>query len=153
MFREKEAEQFQQMLNIEIERIRLYILDKWQRMWQGEYHSRETYNFLPEVTFAIRNKKWFILNRFATYLITGYGLINSTSQKRGVLEISNCPICGEEDETTDHIIFDCVEYQSKRWIGMEECRGRKEELIRNEQMLLKFDKFAKSVFERRLETS
>ena len=113
----------------------------------------ERHNFLPEVTFPIRNKKWFILNRFATYLITGYGLINSTLQKRGALEISNCPICGEEDETIDHIIFDCVEYQSKRWIGMEECRGRKEELIRNEQMLLKFDKFAKSVFERRLETS
>ena len=152
-YRAKDTEQFQQTLNIEMERIRSYILDKWQGMWQDEIHGRNTYNFLPEVTFAIQNKKWFILNRFATYLITGYGPINSTLHNRGILEISNCPMCGEENETTDHIIFDCVAYQSKRWIGMEEYRNRKDELIRNEQMFLKFNEFAKYVFERRLEMS
>ena len=152
-YTEKEMDLFQETLSTEIERIRVYILDKWQRRWQEECHSRETYNFIPKMTFALRNKKWFVPNRFVTYLITGYGPINGTLYKRGISDRRDCPICGEEEETVDHIIFNCVGYQDERWNGMVEFRRDKKELIRNEQMIIKFNNFAYSVFEQRCEAT
>ena len=105
------------------------------------------------MTFALRNKKWFILNRIVTYPITGYGPINGTLYKRGILDTRDCPICGEEEETIDHIIFDCVGYQDERWNGMVEFKRDKKELIRNEQILAKFNNFRHTVFERRREST
>ena len=102
------------------------------------------------MNFAIRGKSWFKPNRYAIYLITGYGPINSTLHKRRISDTNGCPICGENEETTDHIIFDCAEY---RWTEMAEYRDRKMELIRNQNNLEKFNKFAKDVFERRQETT
>ena len=41
-YREKETEQFQEELSVEIERIKYYIMYKWQCRWQEEPHGRET---------------------------------------------------------------------------------------------------------------
>ena len=87
------------------------------------------------------------------YLITGYGPINSTLHKRGISDTNSCPICGENEETANHIIFDCAEYQSHRWTKMTEYTERKMKLIENQHNLEKFNKFAKDVFERRKETT
>ena len=103
------------------------------------------------MNFATCSKSWFKSTRFAIYLITGYVPINSTLHKRGISDTSSCSICGENEETTDHIIFDCAEYQSYRWTEMTEYRDRKMELIKNEHNLEKFNIFAKIEFERRQE--
>ena len=65
-YREKEMEHFHETLSVEIERIRLYTTHKWQSTWQEKIHARETYNFIPIVTFALRNRSWFVPNRFVT---------------------------------------------------------------------------------------
>ena len=48
-------------------------------------------------------------------------------------------MCGEEEETIDHIIFDCEEYHSNKWTEMAE--DQKKELIGNEHILEKFNMF------------
>ena len=124
-YREKEIDQFHETLSVEIARIRSYTMNKWQCMWQKEAHGREIYCFIHEVTFAIRNRSWFVLNRYATYLITGYGPINSTLHKRGLSDTSSCPMCDESDETTDHMIFEYTEYHNYRWTELAEYRNQK----------------------------
>ena len=123
-----------------------------QRAWEEETHGRDTYNFIHDVSFAIRNRTWFVPNRFATYLITGYGPINSTLFKRGIPDENNGPKCGEVNETQDHIIFDCVDYNDIKWPEMSQYRNRRTDLIMNEYILKKFNKFAEKVFEKRNET-
>ena len=150
-YREKETEQFNETVSMEIERIRMYIMDRWQCEWEIETRGRDTYDFIEDVSFAVRNKAWFLPNRFAVYLITGYGPINSTLNKRGLSEVSNCPICGEASETRDHIIFDCVGYENIRLTGISEYRNNRNELIKNEHNLEKFNMFAKNVFQKRSE--
>ena len=148
-YMEKGDEQFHELLSEEIERIRSYITSKWQSAWRHETHGRETYEFIPDVTFAIRNRSWFAPSRLVTYLITGYGPINYTLHKRGLSDISGCPICDECNETTDHIIFNCVGYQNYRWTEFPEHRDQKQKLIQDKDTLEKFNNFAKNVFERR----
>ena len=45
-YREKETEQFNESVNMEIERIRTYIMGRWQCEWEMETRGRDTYNFI-----------------------------------------------------------------------------------------------------------
>ena len=56
------------------------------------------------------------------------------------------------NETRDHIIFDCVEYDDIRWTEMIQYRNQRKELIKNEHNQKKFNKFAEKVFEKKHET-
>ena len=152
-YREKETKQFKETINIEIERIRTYIMGRWQCEWEMETRGRDTYNFIKDVFFAVRNKVWFLPNRFVVYLTTGYGPINSTLNKRGLSDVNNCPICRETSETRDHILFDCVGYENIRWTDMSEYRDNRNELIKNEHILEKYNVFAKNVFQIRRKIS
>ena len=145
-FIEREMERFDEIVHLEIEKIKEFTTQKWQSAWQAEAHGRLTYEFLKVTTFANINKRWFRLNRFAVYLITGYGPINSTLYKRKLAETNICPVCEAEEETTEHIIFECSEYQSERYQELMSCRYRKQELISSEHMLMKFNDYAKKVF-------
>ena len=145
-FREKEMERFDEIVHLEMEKIKGFTTHKWQSAWHSEAHGRQTYEFLQETTFANSNKRWFRLNRFAVYLITGYGPINSTLFKKKQAESNICPVCKAEEETTEHIIFDCIEYQNERYLELVSCRNRKHELISSEHMLMKFNDFATKVF-------
>ena len=79
-YREKEVTVFEESLSAEIEGVRSYFMSAWEE----ETHGRDRYNFIQDVSFAIRNSTWFVPNRFLTYLMTGYGPINCTLQKRNL---------------------------------------------------------------------
>ena len=55
------------------------------------------------------------------------------------------------NETRDHIIFDYVDYDDIRWPEMSQYRNRRNDLIMNEHILSKFNKYAEKVFEKRNE--
>ena len=75
-YREKEVTEFEESLSAEIARVQSYFMSAWEEKTHGRYR----YNFIQDVSFAIRNRTWFVPNRFATYLITEYGPINCTLQ-------------------------------------------------------------------------
>ena len=64
-FREKQMEIFDEIVHLEIEKIKEFTTQKWKSAWQAEEHGRHSYEFLQETTFANSNKRWFRLNRFA----------------------------------------------------------------------------------------
>ena len=148
--REIENEQFEETLNIEIERIKAFITNKWQSQWEAEEYGRENI-YIQDVTFSECTRGWFKLNRFSTYLITGYGPIHSTLHRKVLVETNICPMCRKKKQTTEHVIFDCIAFQRVRFADLETYRNNKGELISDEQMLDKFDKLAKNVFEIRKE--
>ena len=119
-YREKETVEFQESLSLEIARVRSFSSSAWQGEWDEEIHGRNTYNFIHDVSFAIQNRTCFVPNRFATYLTTGYGPINSTLFKIGITDENNCPKCGDVNESRDHIIFDCMDYDDIRWPEMSQ---------------------------------
>ena len=148
---ERETEQAQELLSSEIERIKAHIAENWQRRWETDVHGRETFKYIDKVNFVQNNNSWFKINRYATYLITGYGPINSTLNKRGLTESNGCPSCRATEETTEHILFDYPVYKDVRLDLMETYRGKEKEFIRNKETLVKFNEFATSVFKIRQE--
>ena len=110
---------------MEIERVRSYIMSRWQSAWLKEAHGRDAYNFIHDISFATRNRSSCVPNRFATCLITGYCPIKGTLYKRGISDENNCPICGEVKETGEHIIFDCVKYDNITWTEMSQYRNQR----------------------------
>ena len=103
------------------------------------------------MNFAQNNNSWFKINRYTTYIITGYGPINSTLNKRGLTESNICPSCRAAEETTEHILFDCPVYKDIRLEGMETYRRQEKELIKNKETLDKFNKLTTNVFKIRQE--
>ena len=148
---ERETERAQELLSSEIERIKAHIAENWQRRWETDVHGRETFKYIDKVNFVQNNNSWFKINRYATYLITGYGPINSTLNKRGLTESNGCPSCRAAEETTEHILFECPVYTNVRLDRMESYRGKEKELIQNKEILEKFNEFATSVFKIRQE--
>ena len=98
------------------------------------------------MTFAHNNKRWFRPNRYLTYLITGYGPINSTLCKRGLADSGNCPMCMESEETPDHMIFDCEAYKKERGTEIDFCRNENNKMIQTQEMLAKANELAKKIF-------
>lgn len=43
LYRERENKQFEEMPNAEIERIKAFIINKWQDQWEIEENGRETF--------------------------------------------------------------------------------------------------------------
>ena len=146
-YREKNQEQFQESLGTEIEKIRTYMDKKWQTQWASERHGRNTYSFISNVNFAKTNRKWFQLNRFTTYILTGYGPINSTLNKRGLADTN--PPCKSAEETVEHILFDCAAYHEMRTNEIASSKNRKTDLIKNELALRELNEYTKNVFGKR----
>lgn len=87
-----------------MDKVKEFITSKWQTQWESEEHGKETHKYIQDVTFANKNKNWFKLNRYSTYLITGYRPINSTLCRRRLADSGTCPVCQESEETTEHYI-------------------------------------------------
>lgn len=134
-YREKGNEQFKQILKSEIEKVRAFITSKWQAQWESEAHGRETYRYIHDVTFAHNNRKWFRPNRYLTYLITGYGLINNTLRRRRLADTSACPMWRESEETSEHMIFECATYERVKFSRIESCKNSRKELISTSKCL------------------
>lgn len=136
-------------INNEIEKIKRIIYDEWQTRWNSDMRGRSTFNFIHDVRFKMNND-WFNPNRFCTYLITGYGPINSTLFKRNCVNNKYCLICDlEEEEDIKHILFRCPKYNQFRYSDILNANIELEKLIESKEKFEKFSKFAVMVFEER----
>lgn len=142
-FRTQEIEN----INIKQESAKLdmEIASKWQHSWNTESRGRITYRFIPNVGFA-RQNVWFRPSRECVYIVTGYGPINSTLFKRGIVTEPGCPLCGIE-ETIDHMLFDCELYEDIR--QNLTLVGKRTFYIETKEQFTLLNTFAKEIFNKR----
>lgn len=129
----------------EYHKIEAEVRSVWQQRWIDETHGRHTFCFVPRVDFSFENE-WFKPSREAMYLLTGYGLINSTLFKRGAEKENKCPICKVFEETVVHMIFECLGYQGVRYQEIEQINDIRQEVINTKERFKKFNRFAREIF-------
>lgn len=127
--------------------IKKEVEEEWQNRWTNDEHGRTTHQFIKEVTFAKQNS-WFKPSKECTYILTGYGPINSTLFERGASEVKECPICGE-DETSVHILQDCTGYDEIRDMENIERKDNMTDYISNEEDFNKLSRYIAKAFEAR----
>lgn len=130
----------------EYSRIETEVRKVWQQRWMKDDHARQTYRFIPQVDFYLENR-WFEPSRGCIYLLTGYGPINDTLHKRGAEKTDKCPICKDEIETVEHMIFKCQAYQRIRYQELRQNDKIGIELIETEEKFIKFNAYSKEIFE------
>lgn len=145
----RDEEETEYDMEKDLQNIKKEIQREWQRRWNEDGHGRQTFRFMPEVSFAFE-RPWFAPSRFCTYAITGYGPINSTLHKRGAAQEAKCTFCSEE-ETIEHMLFICPGYnEERRGINnIKEGRNNPSALIKYKDNFTGFIDFIDTMFEKR----
>lgn len=134
-------------MNTETTQIKNEILFvEWQRRWKSEERGRTTYRFIKNVKFA--RHKWFTPSRSCTYILTGYGPINSSLLKTGATHDDKCVFYNEE-ETLEHMLFKCPAYSDYRYELLHENRENWEYLIDEKDRFDKFNTFTIDLIKKR----
>lgn len=129
------------------------VYDEWQNRWGLELRGRELYSFLPDVRDRM---SWeHIEPDFITsQMLTGHGCFRKRLYDMKLTAKCACD-CGHEEETRDHVLWNCPLYEDIRVIMLEglvrEGIGPVHhlELIWTKENFLNFRRFCKSWFERR----
>ena len=53
------------------------------------------------------------INRSLTTMMTGHGNIKAYLHRFKLIDSATCP-CGDNDQTTDHLLYDCKQLQTQR---------------------------------------
>ena len=77
---------------------------KWQREWDQSSKGQITKQFFPDIAARL-NMKLNLTYNF-TLMVTGHGNINSYLHRFKISDTPSCP-CGPQDQTTDHLLFEC----------------------------------------------
>ena len=88
------------------------VLTRWQTRWNESEKGRVTYEFIKDVSFAVRNKE-FNPSMSLGYILTGHGSLNEFLFKRGLVESASC-LCGVEIESWKHVLTECRLYEDIR---------------------------------------
>jgi len=88
--------------------------NEWNNRWINTTKGSTTKKFIPTVSFRLEIKKHFETNYEFTQILTGHGRHNNYLFKYRIKDNKSCERCGAVDETVEHIIFDCEEYEVKR---------------------------------------
>ena len=79
-------------------------VDKWQRDWNHTTKGSITEAYLPNVTERLNMK--LSINRSLTTMMTGYGNIKAYLHRFKLIDSATCT-CGDNDQTTDHLLYEC----------------------------------------------
>lgn len=130
-------------LKSELEFLEREITTEWQRRWETESRGRERYKFIGNVQF-VRNRKWFKPPKELVYIITGYGPIKSSLNRRGLTQDKNCVAC-EEEETVEHMVFDCQLYNGIKIENFNTDRQNISALIDDQAKYEQFSHYVKTI--------
>jgi hypothetical protein len=84
---------------------------KWQSEWDHTTKGAITKSFFPKT--AERLKLEVNVTTNLTTIVTGHGNIKSYLHKRKILDSPMCS-CKSEEQTVDHIIFECKLLEQER---------------------------------------
>lgn len=88
-------------------------IEKWQREWDQSTKGQITKQYFPDIADRL-NIKLNLTHNF-TLMVTGHGSINSYLHRFKLSDTPTCP-CGTQDQTTDHLLFECKLLQKERKI-------------------------------------
>lgn len=118
---------------------------EWQKRWVEDVHGRMMYDFIKNIDFA--QNKWFNLSR-NTYIITGYGPINSILYDRRATTNKKCVYCKKE-ETVKHMLFECDLYKESRYPFLNQGKEDFGNLIKGEEHYREFEICVNNICEER----
>ena len=96
------------------------IRDQAREKWQRKYENSVVNEKFDEIFPTIESKKHMNVNIYRSLetmtnqLITGHCKLNLHMSKITENQTSKCPNC-DANESVIHYIYDCPEYEEKRW--------------------------------------
>ena len=84
---------------------------KWQSEWDQSTKGQITKQYFPDITARL-NMKLNLTPNF-TLMVTGHGNLNSYLHRFKIRGTPSCP-CGAQDQTVDHILFQCELLREER---------------------------------------
>ena len=79
-------------------------VDKWQSIWNQTTKGKITKDYFPIVTERLNMK--ISTNQYLTTMMTGHGNIKACLYRFKLSESPTCPR-GKNDQTTDHVLYEC----------------------------------------------
>jgi hypothetical protein len=89
-------------------------VESWQKEWDTSQKGRTTKEYFPEVAERLRTK--IHITPQITTMVTSHGNIKSSLCRFKIIQTPNCP-CGNNNQTTDHLLLDCALLQEDRTIN------------------------------------
>jgi len=86
-------------------------LRMWQRQWANAGKEAVIKAFFPAVRNRIRQN--IPVSPEFTTMLTGHGKLRSYRHRFGLTDNGMCP-CEEEEQTTNHLIFQCKKLRNER---------------------------------------
>jgi len=83
----------------------------WQRDWNHTTKRSITKVYLPNVTERLNMK--LSINRSLTTMMTGHGNIKAYLHRFKLIDSATCPF-GDNDQTTDYLLYDCEQLKTQR---------------------------------------
>jgi ribonuclease HI len=84
---------------------------KWQGMWNCTTKGKTTKEYFPKVAERLNMK--ISTNQHLTTTLTGHGNIKSCLHHFKLITSPACP-CGKNDQTTDHLLYECELLKTQR---------------------------------------
>jgi large subunit ribosomal protein L7Ae len=84
---------------------------KEYRQWDQSTKGLATKQYFPSITDRLKIK--LNLTHNFTLMVTGHGNINSYLHRFKLSDTPTCP-CGTQDQTTDHLLFECERLRKER---------------------------------------
>jgi hypothetical protein len=84
---------------------------KWQRSWTQTTKGSTTREYFPDIEKRLK-MKLTVTENLAT-ILTGHRNIKAYLHRFHINGEETCP-CGKEDQTTDHIFYDCDRLKEER---------------------------------------
>ena len=91
--------------------LELLSVEKWQMEWDRSTKGQITKQYFPNIADRLKIK--LNLTHNFILMVTGHGEINSYLHRFKISEKPLCP-CGNQDQTTDHLLFECDLLQTER---------------------------------------
>jgi hypothetical protein len=96
------------VIKSELEQLRV---KEWQRQWDQSPKGLATKQYFPSITDRLKIK--LNLTHNFTLVVTGHGNINSYLHRFKLSDTPTCP-CGEQDQMTDHLLYECKRLWKER---------------------------------------
>lgn len=93
--------------------VRTDSLSKWQQEWDNAGNGRWTHRLIPNVSEWV-NRKHGEVNFHLTQFLSGHGCFRKYLHRFGHAPSPLCPECGNEEETPEHVVFECPRFDEAR---------------------------------------
>lgn len=88
-------------------------LNKWQREWDAAEKGRWTHRLIPSVSTWVSRRHGEV-NFHLTQFLSGHGCFRQYLHRFGHAESPLCPVCGDCEETSEHVVFTCPRFEAAR---------------------------------------